>query len=824
MLALLALHAVLGTGAVAFGSRLGRRALAVGVIGPVVALVWLAAQLGRLLDGGSVDEHVSWVPGLGIALDLRLDGFAAVMVLLVSGVGVAVFAYAARYLPATGEALGRLIGLLTLFSGAMLGVVLSDNLLVLYTFWELTSITSYLLIGNDHTKARARAAALQALLITSAGGLAMLAGFVLVGQAAGTFRLSALLADPPGGTAVTVGLVLVAVGAFTKSAQYPFHSWLPGAMVAPTPVSAYLHSATMVKAGVYLIARFAPAFAATTTVWRPLVVGVGLVTMLAGGLRAMRQHDLKLLLAFGTVSQLGFMVVMFGVGTPEAVTAGCVLLVAHAAFKAALFMVVGILDHETGTRDLRELPALGRGWGLTKAVALISAASMAGLPLFLGFIAKEEDYGALADARFSAHNLVLAGTVLGSMISFAYSARFLWGAFVAPARRPPDPFADAHPPVDHAHTPAFSFVLPAAVLAAFTLVMGLFPSLLDGLISAAGRSLDASAHGVHLALWHGLELPLVLSGVTIAGGCALVAAARPIGRVLATGARVPSGSDVYVAALRGLNEGATRLTGVVQNGSLPVYTGVILFTAAALPGAVLLTSGSWPGWPRALASPAQLPVAVLIVGAAVGAAAVGRRFSAALLLGVVGYGMAALFVVQGAPDLALTQAAIETLSTVLFVLVLRRLPDRFERRPLRSRLGLGRGLRVVVAGTVSVTVFAFMIMASSSRPARPVSAEMVERALPDGHGRNVVNVILVDFRGLDTLGEITVLAAAAIGAVALARVGRRAAALAEALAEARGIAPDLPDGVGPPATAGGGLVDGGGDGRPGSAPSGEVAP
>ncbi len=358
MVALLALHLAVGLAVVAAGSRLGRRAVVPAVVAPAAALAWLVAHAGPVLGGEQIVESLAWVPALDVDLDLRLDGFAALFVLLVAGIGVLVLAYAGRYLDPDDPGAGRLVGLLVLFAGSMLGLVLADNLIVLFGFWELTSLTSFLLIGNDHTSAPARAAALQALLVTGAGGLALLAGVVLVGQAAGTYSLAAVVADPPAGAAVTVGLVLVLAGAFTKSAQYPFQSWLPAAMVAPTPVSAYLHSATMVTAGVYLVGRLSPAFAGVDG-WRPLVVTVGLVSMLAGGLRALRQHDLKLLLAHGTVSQLGFMIVLLGLGTPAALVAGCALILAHGVFKAALFMVVGIVDHQAGTRDVRRLGPLG---------------------------------------------------------------------------------------------------------------------------------------------------------------------------------------------------------------------------------------------------------------------------------------------------------------------------------------------------------------------------------------------------------------------------------------------------------------------------------
>jgi len=768
MSTLLVLHAVVGVGIVAFGTRLGRRALLLGVLPSAVTLAWLATQLGTLLDGGVVTESLGWAPRLGLSIDLRLDGFAALMVILVAGIGVAVYAYGMRYFPPTAVAVGRLAGLLTLFAGSMLGVVLADHLIVLYTCWELTSITSYLLIGNDHTSAKARAAALHALLVTAGGGLAMLGGFVVLAQATGTYRLSEILAAAPSGRAVDIALVLVLVGVMTKSALYPFHGWLPGAMAAPTPVSAYLHSATMVKAGVYLLARLAPVFA-VVGFWRPVLVTVGLVTMIGGGLRALRQTDLKLLLAFGTVSQLGFMALLFGLGTPGAVTAGCVLLLAHGFFKAALFMVVGILDRQTGTRDIHELPPLGRRWRPVLVVAVVSAASMAGLPALFGFVAKEAAYGALIDAGLGGTWFVVGCLVAASAITTAYSIRFVWGAFYRSRRDSPAGVGDSLQPAP----PSVAFLAPAALVAVPTVALGVIPGVLDRLITAAGQSLHSAAGSVHLVVWHGINAALVLSTVAIVGGVVLFVLRNPVGRVLQVGDRLPDGGDAYLAGLRILNAAANRTTGFVQNGSLPIYTAVILLTAAALPVATLLADLPWPGWPEAAADPGHLLVACVIVGAALAAAVVRRRISAVLFLGVTGYGMAALFLIRGAPDLALTQVAIETLSTVMFVLVLRRLPDRFERR---SAVSL-RAVRVVIAAAVAAGVFVFALVASGNRVADPVSEEMVARAYPDGHGRNIVNVILVDFRALDTAGEITVLAAAAIGAVALARAGRRPPAL-----------------------------------------------
>ena len=629
-----------------------------------------------IVDGAIDTEHVSWVGPLGLAVDLRLDGFAALMVLLVAGIGLVVFAYSAAYFSPSNASNGRTAGLLTLFAGAMLCVVLADNLFLLYTGWELTSITSYLLIGNDHTKTHARAAALHALLVTSFGGLAMLAGFILIGQQAGTYRLSELLTYPPHGTTVDVALVLILLGAFTKSAQYPFHSWLPGAMAAPTPVSAYLHSATMVKAGVYLVARFAPVYA-TTGIWRPLVLTVGAATMVFGGLRSMRQHDLKLLLAHGTVSQLGFLMVLFGIGTPAATAAGCVMLLAHAVFKAALFMSVGAVDRNLGTRDRREIPPLTAAWRPFVVVTIASAASMAGIPLLLGFVAKEAGFDALHEAAVVGSAAVLATVVAGSALTVAYAARLVSGTLGRDSRA-----RNRAETLDFAcgnRGPGGGYVGPIGVLAAVSVVLGVAPSLADGIIGAAAESLDGDSHGVHLAVWHGVNLALVLSAVALAAGAALFLGRRRVERLLALGTPIPSGTAVYAAVLRGTNTVSTRVTAVVQNGSLPIYAAIVLLTAAVVPETVLVAGTTWPGWPDFVDGSGQLVVVVALLGAALAAALARRRFVAALFLGATGYAMAGLFVVQGAPDLALTQVAIETLSTVLFVLVLRRLPDRFER-------------------------------------------------------------------------------------------------------------------------------------------------
>lgn len=770
LLAVLLLHAVLGIVLLGVGQRLGARAFLAAAVAPIVTLVLFGWRAGDLVRGEPVTTSFDWVPQLGLTIDLRLDAVGLVLALIVSGVGLLVCIYAVGYFSNPGPAIGRLAGLLTLFAGAMLGIAASDHLLALFVFWELTSITSYLLIGNDDEQAQARAAALSAILITGMGGLVMLAGFVVIGQDAGTYRLSELLVAPPTGTAVGVGVVLVLVGAFTKSAQLPFGGWLPGAMVAPTPISTYLHAATMVKAGVFLVARLAPVLGDVST-WRPIVLTVASATMITGAWRALRQYDLKLLLAYGTVSQLGFLMLLFGTGKYAIAQAGLVVLIAHAAFKAALFMVVGIVDHQTGTRDVRQLSGLGRGWRPVIAISVVAAASMAGVPPLVGFIGKEKALDALLDADFGGAAVVVAVVVVGSALTFAYSARFVLGvsgrlvdvtasdAALAPGTAPP---------------PARLFVAPAALLGMASVAFGVVPWLIDALVRGATTTLYADSEPKHVELWAGFNSALLLSSIIIATGVGLVMVRVRVERLqrVAHGAVawMPDANRVFTATVSGVSQFGRRVTGVVQNGSLPAYLVVIIGVAVVAPLGPALAG--FDGFPTLIGNWVHVPIVAVVTVAAVGATVIRRRIAAALMLGAVGFGMAAFYVVQGAPDLALTQFAIETLATVLFVLVLRFLPRQF----VDERAAIRLPIRLVVSGLTFVSVFVFALVAAQARDdvtQAPVSAEMIDRAVPDGKGSNVVNVILVDFRGFDTLGEITVLAVAALGLVALARAARR---------------------------------------------------
>jgi multicomponent Na+:H+ antiporter subunit A len=783
MFALLLLHLVLGVGIVAAGKVLGRSAFAVAALAPLATVIWAAVRSGQVIDGEPVTESFTWVAGLDLTIDLRLDAFALVMVALISGIGLLICLYSLGYFTADKPGLARLAGVMTIFAGAMLGVVLSDHLIAMFIAWELTSVTSYLLIGNDDTNPRARAAALQALLITGAGGLVLLAGLIIIGQQGGTYLISELLADPPSGSLVNAALICVLIGAFTKSAQVPFSSWLPGAMVAPTPISAYLHSATMVKAGVYLVARFSPMFALEGG-WRGIVLTVGAVTMVLGGVRALRQHDLKLLLAHGTVSQLGFMMLLFGTGNDHIAQAGIVLLIAHGCFKAALFMVVGVVDHGMGTRDIRRLGRFGPGWTPVRIVGLVSAASMAGLPPLLGFIAKEKALDAYIEyGDFAGAALVLAVIVVGSVFTFAYSARFvlgLWGVYCDlddPADDPADGVVveQPAPAMEEPHAPSFGFVAPAAVLTVCTIVFGLVPSLLDDLVAAATIALEPGAHPADLQLWAGFNAAVVLSIVIIAAGLVLTFLRGPVEvgqrRISQRLAFLPSSEQVFLATLRGVNTIARVVTATLQNGSLPIYVSIIVLTVTLVP----LTSfaDDMGDLPEFVESPIHVVLVALIISAAIGASITHRRIAAALMLGGVGYSMAGLYVARGAPDLALTQFAVETLSTVLFVLVLRFLPTKWD---YRAPTAIATPMRLAVAGAVGVAVFVFAITASNARSdvrEPSMSVEQIAAAKPEGGGKNIVNVILVDFRGWDTMGEITVLVVAAAGAVSLARTGRR---------------------------------------------------
>jgi multicomponent Na+:H+ antiporter subunit A len=768
---LLLAHAAVAVVCLAPGTRSARWGLWAAALPLAVTFAWLLWVAPSVLDGEVRSVSLTWVPQLGADLSMRLDGFAWLMGLVVSGIGTLVLLYATRYFGARPD-LGRLAGLLVAFAGAMLGLVWSDGFFTLFLFWELTSVTSFLLIGIDDRSAAARVAAVRAFLVTGTGGLALLGGLVVLGRVSGTTRISELVADPPTGALATAGLVLVLMGAFAKSAQFPLHFWLPGAMAAPTPVSAYLHSATMVKAGLVLVARLAPAFG-DVPAWRVLVVAAGGTSLLLGGVRALRQVDAKLALAHGTVSQLGLLMVLLGLGTPATTYAGVAVLCAHALFKASLFLTVGVVDHQAGTRDLRRLTGLGRRLPALAAVGLAAAASMAAVPPTFGFVAKEYGLDALLHLDGAWAGLTVAVVVTGSALTVAYTVRIWVGLFgrpLGPGRGSDRGGAVERPElVDAARVarPSVALVAAPALLALLSVVFGIAAGPVGHELSAATDSLVPDDG--HLVLWPGLKTALGLSVLTWVAGGLLATAVLRRERALVPAAGLAE--RAYAWCYDGLLRGARRLTAVTQSGSLPAYVLVVMSTVVA----ALAVALAGRGWRSALDAPvatnwARTVLAALTAMLALGVLRARRRFTAALLVGGAGYGLAALFLLRGAPDLAVTQFLVETLTIVLFLVVLTRLPDRFEASPSWAP----RLVRVALSVAVGVVVAGFALAASAARTAPSIGADMVARAESEAGGRNVVNVILVDFRGLDTLGEITVLAVAAIGVVNLVGAARRA--------------------------------------------------
>ncbi|MGO1316864.1 MAG: Na+/H+ antiporter subunit A [Cellulomonadaceae bacterium] len=775
MLQLLALHLLMALAAPVLLSWLGRRAYLVLALAPASAAAYALANTANVMRGNHPEQTVPWIPGLELEIALRMDTLSWLMLVLVGGVGALVLVYCSAYFSPTATGLGRFGAVLTAFAGAMVGLVLSDDMLLMFVFWELTTVFSYLLIGHYSARKASRRAAMQAIIVTTAGGLAMLGGIILLGQTSGTYRMSEVVAHPPSGTVVTVAVVCLLVGAVSKSALLPFHFWLPAAMAAPTPVSAYLHAAAMVKAGVYLIARFAPGFA-DLPAWRWIVVVLSVSTLLVGGYRALRQHDLKLVLAFGTVSQLGLIILLVGLGTRSAALAGLAMLGAHALFKAALFLVTGIVDAATGTRDLRRLTGLGRRLPLTAIAGGLATASMIGLPPLAGYVAKEAGLEALLhDGAGGGPGwlgpALVVSFVVGSILTFAYGLRFWWGAFCSkpqtPSAGPDGPDLSLVDPKT-VHAQSLYMVLPALVLGVASLAVALVPHVGEELLAPHAQAYPAGHEG-HLTLWGGFTPAFWLTLVIVGTGCLLFALRGPVERIQE---RLPRGIEldrVYRKSMRTLDEVAADVTAATQRGSLPFYLGTIFVVLVLAPGGALLTRAVWPDQLKAWDSAPQLFVGAVVCVASVLVARARRRLKAVLLAGITGYGTAVLFMFHGAPDLALTQVLAETVTLVVFVLVLRRLPAYFSDRPLAS----SRWVRMGIAIAVGMVVAGAALVMPGLRTAEPVSVDFAEEAYVFGGGKNIVNVTLVDMRAWDTMGEISVLLVAATGVASLVFLRRR---------------------------------------------------
>jgi len=725
------------------------------------ALLLLLPQMAKVFSGTTTVERWHWLPAAGLDLVFRMDGLSLLFVLLILVIGLLVIFYAHYYL-SERDSLSRLYAYLLLFMGSMLGVVLSENLIQLLIFWELTSLSSFLLISYWRQREDARQGANMALAITGAGGLALLAGFLLLGNITGSYELTQVLAS---GDLVRADplyrpvLLLILLGVFTKSAQFPFHFWLPNAMAAPTPVSAYLHSATMVKAGVFLLARLFPVLSGTAE-WTAWVGGTGLITLLMGAVIALFKHDLKGLLAYSTISHLGLITALFGIGTPLAAVAGVFHIINHAVFKAGLFMAAGIIDHECGTRDMRRINGLWKFMPQTALLAMVAAAAMAGVPLANGFLSKEMFFAeaVTASSQMRMGWLLPAVVTLASVFAVAYSWRFIHDVFFngAPVNLPRTP-----------HEAPRWMRVPVEILVALCLLVGIFPAqTVEPLLAVAASAVLQGPLPEHdLALWHGLSPALWMSVIALGAGSWLYWSRRPLFALHDRLAGQLNGRAMFEAGQAGLFSLAGAFTEWLDKRSLQRQISLFIVSAMVLGAAGMLLVPAPLTGSRALLpiDGISLLVVLALILAALSATVLHRqRLTALILTGAVGLIVALVFVKFSAPDLALTQLAVEVVTIVLLLLAMYFLPASTPRESSAGRRW--RDGSIATAAGLGTAGLAWAVL---TRPVDSISDFFIQQSVPGGGGRNVVNVILVDFRGFDTFGEITVLALAALGIFAL---------------------------------------------------------
>ena len=744
---------------------------------PAAVAAWQIAQIPGINAGNYPTEIYAWMPSFGLDISLRLDGLALLFGLIITVIGAAIAFYTHYYLE-NDESQGLFYAYLFAFMASMLGLVWSDNVITLFVFWEGTSLTSYLLIGFKHKDKAAQTGANTALVITGLGGVFMLMGLVLLGQAAGSYRISEILTTP-NLTALPIfpaALGLILLGAFTKSAQFPFHFWLPGAMSAPTPASAYLHSATMVKAGVYLLARFHPAMS-DSPLWFWSLLVVGGITMLVGAITAIGKWDLKALLAYATVSQLGILVMLLAFRSDYAYVAVVVGILAHALYKGPLFMVAGNIDHAAHTRDIRRLAGLWRKMPWTAATAILAGLSMAGIPPLFGFLAKETLLESLFTHLESTHDnlwwiaIGLAG-VTGAFF-VAYSFTLLWEAFLRPTS--PDPAGQV------AHPPSLALDAPALLLVLLGTAMPLgLTSFVPQLLSPAASAVAGASTPVKLALWHGLTPVFWTSMAAIATGALFFLGRSWVRQAVQSTPAWLDGQGLFKDQVIGGIYGLARwVPRAVQGRTLAEHASIVLMAGVGMAVFALVTGlKSWTDlggllqpWSLLQTSLPEMQEVMIFTVAVIAVVATVRsqpRLNAIISLGVVGIVVTLAFVFFGAPDLALTQLLIEVLTVVLLVLVFYRIPTQMR----HDLSGVVRARNLFVSGAVGLLGFGLVVLTAGDPFAPSISEFFIRNSVDAGHGGNVVNVILVDFRGYDTMGEITVLALAALGGFALLRSSR----------------------------------------------------
>lgn len=726
---------------------------------PIYMFISFLSKYHDVANGNIIRESVLWIPSLGINFTFLLDGLSLTFVLIITLIGAVVFLYAGAYMK-DYEHTDRFFVYIGLFMTSMIGLVISDNMITLFMFWELTSISSYLLIGFNHHKEKSRKFALQALLVTGAGGLALLAGFILLSQISGSLEISSLydLNDKIKNSSSYVAIIiLVLLGAFTKSAQFPFHFWLPNAMEAPTPVSAYLHSATMVKAGIYLIARLNHSLGGTD-LWQNTIVIIGTITMLFAAVLSIKQMDLKRLLAYSTLSVLGTLTLLLGIGSKLAIKAFFIYLVAHSLYKGTLFLVAGTLDHETGTRDVSKLGGLKKIMPITMGTAALASFSMMGIIPLVGFIGKETVYSSILEIEFLGKFLIAIAVVANAlivMITILVGFKPFWGTKIETPKQP--------------HEAPIKMLIGPAFLAILGLLMGIFPNFFIGkLLEQSSISILTEKLGLKIKLWHGFNLILILSFITLLLGI-LFYLLREKFLVVTQNVkliRILKPSEWYEFLINGIMAFAKFQTKILQNGNLRNYIIFILITAVSIAAIALYNIRQELIFSLDLSLTFyEISISLIIVIATFVVITSESRLKSIIALGVVGFTVGIIFIIHSAPDLALTTFAIETLTVILFVLVLYKLPKFLQFSKAGSKVR-----DFIIASCVGIFMTLMVLYVTSVESSSELKKYFTDTSVPGGKGRNVVNVILVDFRAIDTLGEITVLGIAALGVYALLKL------------------------------------------------------